>query len=512
MAKSIKALAGQTIYYGLSNIAAKFLNQLLTPLLTYLLRDAEGIKHFGELTLLYAAISMANIVFTYGMETAYFRFSNTDGVSKKQLFDTSFGSLLISSFVFGALLIYFRVPIAGFFELQKYPEYVTFSAVVIMLDAITRLPLAKLRQENRPKQYALTNVAGVVINILFVLLLIVYGRQYVASHPSGTIAEWYGQFTDTGFLIMANIAASFTTLILLVREWGSFRFKIDGPLLKRVLAYALPFVIIGMGGMINETFDRILLQKLLPYYQDFHYTIDQAKQQVGIYSANYRIAIFITLFIQAFRMAAEPFFFAQAADKNAPKTYANVMKWFVITLCLAFLFTALFLNVWKYFINRNYWGGLGIVPILLFANIALGIYYNLAVWYKNSGKLGYGTWITLVGVAITLGINVWGIPKYGMFAAAWATFFCYVSMMVMSYYYGQKYYPIPYEVKKLLGYILAILLLYAGHRLFSFYVEATWLRLSAGVLGMFAFLAIVAKAEAKELSGMRFIGRLMKRH
>lgn len=235
----------------------------------------------------------------------------------------------------------------------------------------------------------------------------------------------------------------------------------------------------------------------------------EAKQQVGIYSANYRIAIFITLFIQAFRMAAEPFFFNQSADKNAPKTYARVMKWFVITLCFAFLFTALFLDVWKYMVGREYRTGLGVVPILLYANLALGIYYNLAVWYKVTDRLGWGIAITLLGAAITLLINVTFIPKYGMMACAWATAICYIIMMIVSYLAGQKHFPVPYNTKKLLSYIGVITVLFFLQRGVYALTDSFMLRLVSGGALMLVFIALVWKAERSELKRFPVIGRFV---
>ncbi|KAK6025894.1 polysaccharide biosynthesis protein [Ostertagia ostertagi] len=363
-----KLLQGQTIWYGLSTIMARLIGFLLNPLITYLLNSPAGTIQFGEYSTVMAYIPFLNVLFTYGMETAYFRFSNS-GTDKGRLFRTSFSSIILSTIILSILLFLAKEPIARLTGLEKHPEYITWTLWVIALDTLSVIPFAKLRQEGRPRKYAFVKVAGVVVNILLVILLVGVAPRYAAG-SDGFFARWYHQYTTTGFLIMAFIAQSAVTLLLLAKEWMGFRFKLDLKLWRTILKYSLPFVIIGLGGMVNEVIDRIMLLHL------YKGTEDAAKAA-------------------AFKMAAEPFFFSQAADKNAPKTYAKVMKWFVITLCLAFLFTALFLDVWKYLNGSQYRSGLGVVPILLFANISLGIYYNLAVWYKITAQLKYGIYITL---------------------------------------------------------------------------------------------------------------------
>ncbi len=499
---SLKNLAGQTLWYGLSTITARLINFLLTPLITYLLNTKHGTQQYGEYSTLMAAVPFLNVIFTYGMETAYFKFSNT-GADRGRLFRTSLSSIILSTLILSSILILLRMPIAAYIDLPAHSEYITWSVLIIALDTLSVIPFAKLRQEGRPKKYAFTKVAGILVNIGCVVFLLAISPSYVKNHPGSSYAHWYGQYTSTGFLLMAFIAQSAVTLLLLLKEWKGFRFQVDMALWRTVLAYALPFVIVGLGGMVNETLDRIMLEKL------YHGTRDAAKTAVGIYSANYKIAIFISLFIQAFRMAAEPFFFNQAADKNAPATYAKVMKWFVIVLCFAFLFTALFLDIWKYLNGSAYRNGLGVVPILLFANIALGIYYNLAVWYKITSQLRYGVGITMVGAAITLILNYLFIPRFGMYACAWATLICYVTMMVLCYYYGQKHFPVPYNVKKLLSLLGVILVLFLTHQGISKLTPNVVIRISSGLVLMGTFMALIFKVERKELRSFPVIGKYL---
>ena len=500
---SLKKLAGQTVWYGLSNIGARFLNYILTPIVTYLLHTQAGQAEYGDYSVLMAAIAFVNVVYTYGMETAYFRFSSS-GENREKLFQTAFSSLFVTTILFSVVFILFRQRIDIFLGLDSHPEYITWCVMIIAIDTMAAIPFARLRQEERPRKYAFTKVAGIFVNIFLTLFFIYYSPYYIAAHPGGAYAQWYSRYNNTGFLLMANLAQNIITFLLLWKEWKVFRFGFDNALWKKILIYTSPMIIVGLGGMVNETIDRIMLRKLLPVSEEL------AKGAVGIYSANYKLAIFITLFIQAFKMSAEPFFFNQSSDKNAPKTYARVMKWFVITLCLAFLFTSLYIDVWKYFVGRSYRNGLGVVPILLAANLALGIYYNLSVWYKITDKMYLGMFITLVGAVITLVLNYAFIPTYGMYACAWATLAAYGSMMVISYFMGQRYFPVPYATKKLISYIVVMLALFFTEKAVMYFTDIVAIRLLAASVLMFLFLRLVFGVEKKELGGMPVIGKWIK--
>ncbi len=500
---SLKKLAGQTVWYGFSNIAAKLLYQLMTPIITYILSKPAGMVDYGNFSILMTGISFLNVVFTYGMETAYFRFSS-NGTDQKDLFQTTFSSLIISSTVLSAILILLRQPIANYEKIGNHPEYITWCVLILAIDTLAAIPFARLRQEERPRKYAFTRVAGIIVNILLTLFFIAYYPTHTASWQGTAFARWYAGNDNVGFMLLANLAASATTFLLLYREWLGYRFRFNAQLWKKIISYSAPMIVIGLGGMVNETFDRVMLEKLLPVSES------AAKIAVAIYSANYKIAIFITLFITAFRMSAEPFFFNQSGDKNAPKTYAKVMKWFVIVLCFAFLFTALFIDLWKYFVGPAYRNGLGVVPILLAANVCLGIYYNLSVWYKITGKMNYGMLITLMGAALTLLINFIFIPRFGMYACAWATLSAYGSMMVVSYIMGQKHFPVPYNLKKLVAYLIVMLLLFFTQQLVTHLTANIIVHLLAAAVLMFLFLRLVYEAERKELKGMPVIGKWVK--
>lgn len=500
---SLKQLAGQTVWYGLSNIAARLLNYLLTPLLTYILHTPSGQADYGEITVLYSWFAFGNVIFTYGMETGYFRFAS-GGEDKERLFQTSFGSLLVSTALFSVLLYLFRAPLADAIETPGHTEYITMAIIILAADTLAAIPFARLRQAGRPRRYALIRVIGILVNIILVAFFMAIAPAWMAKHPDTAYAHWYAQFSKPALVLLANVAGSVVTFLLLWKEWAGFRFRWDDTLWRRVMAYSAPFVIIGLGGMVNEVLNRQMLLRLLPA-DSF-----TAKREVAILGANIKIAIFIQLFIQAFRMAAEPFFFNQSADKNAPKTYARVMKWFVITLCIAFLFTALFLDVWKHMNPPSYHSGIGVVPILLYANLALGVYYNLSVWYKLTGHLAWGIGITLFGAVVTLVINIALIPYWGMWACAWGTFACYGSMMIISYVAGRKYFPVPYPTKKLLSYIGAITVLFAAQQGVYALTDSFVIRLASGLLLMGLFFVLVWRAERSELKNFPLIGKYIR--
>lgn len=495
---SIKNLASQTIWYGASSIAARFLNYLLTPYLTAKL-SGPG---YGEMSLIYAAIPFLNVIFTYGMETTFFRFANkSDNV--KNLYSTSQLSIIISTAIFTSLLLVSQYSFAHLLKLDKHPEFITYSILIICFDTITTLPFAKLRLDGKPRKFALIRCLNICTSIFFTYFFISICPRLVESFPNGFIASWYSQNYGVGYVIIANCIASFLTIILLSKELFSIKLKFDSLLWRQMMVYSLPLLIVGFGGVINETFDRIMLGWLAPYT-----SVESAKNEVGIYSACYKLSILISLFIQAFRMGAEPFFFKQAAGQNPQRTYARVMKFFVITVSVMFLVVALYLDFWKEFIrNKSFWTGLKVVPILLFANIFLGIYYNLSIWYKLTHKTISGAYITIIGAAITLVINYFFIPVYSYVACAWATFFCYGSMMVISFLWGQKNYFIPYPWRKLVAYLLIVLILFSIHQWILLYNPGKIINLTVATILLALYLLFITRIEKREFQKFPVIGR-----
>ena len=499
---SIKKLAGETLWYGGSSIAARFLNYLLTPYLTLKLSSEK----YGDMSLVYAAIPFLNVIFTYGLETAYFRFSQKEE-HKRDIFSTASISIFISTIILSLLLFAGNNVVANFVRLNDHPEFIRYSVIIIALDTLATLPFAKLRQDGRPKKFAAIQVAKIFTTILLTYFFISVCPKLAVNNPTGFIARYYVKDYGVGYVIIANMIASALAVLLLLKEMFSLNFKFNGKLWRQMMIYSLPLLVAGFGGMINETFDRIMLGWWAPVKN-----IDAAKVEVGIYSACYKLSILISLFIQAFRMGAEPFFFKQSGGVNPQRTYARVMKFFVITISVMFLFVALYLDIWKQFIrNEALWVGLKVVPILLLANMFLGIYYNLSIWYKITHKTMYGAWITIIGAVVTLAINAAFIPYFSYMACAWATFAAYGSMMVISYVWGQKHYYIPYARKKLLAYLTIVVLIFFLHKAVTHFYPNKYFSLALATFLIFLYCRFLALIEHKEFMKLPVIGKYFVR-
>jgi O-antigen/teichoic acid export membrane protein len=489
---SIKKLASQTAWYGLSSIAARFISYLLTPYLTYKLSDIA----YGENSIVYAFIPFLNVLVTHGMETAYFRFGTKE--NEEEIFNTSSLSMFFVTALVLVGLFTWQIPLANLLQINLHAEYISLLAWIVALDAITTIPFSRLRLQGRPKKFALIKVGGILINILATYLLISSLPQFVQNNPNSFLASLYTPNWEVGYILIAGIVQNVFVLILLQKEIRSIRFKFNFKLWWSMMVYALPLILVGLGGMINETLDRIMLGWWAPGGSP-----EANKALVGVYSACYKLAILITISIQAFRMGAEPFFFKQAESDQAQKTYARVMKFFVITLCVMFLGVVLYIDIWKLFIqNPAMYVGLRVVPILLIANMFLGVYYNLSIWYKLSNKTMAGAWITLLGALITVLINYIAIPHFGYMASAWATFFCYGTMMVVSYQWGQRVYPVPYATKKLIAYFVIALIVYGINTVLHLVSDNQPFNYLFATILLFAFIFFVVRVERKELQSI----------
>ncbi len=496
----IKKLAGQTMWYGVSSIAARFINYLLTPYLTYKLTVAD----YGKMGLVYSAIPLLNVLFTYGLETSYFRFSQRKEF-QSSVYSTASISLIISTIFFSFVLWFSQHSLAAFAGIPDYPQLVQLSIIIIALDALCTLPFAKLRQEGRPVKFAFIRIMSILINIGATVFFISVCPSLLEKNPNHWVGLIYhSDVNPVTYIVIANVIQSAFTFILLLPQMGEINLKFNTVLWKEMMIYSLPLVLVGMGGMVNETFDRLMLRWLVPGDITFK------EEQVGIYNACYKLSILITLFIQAFRMGAEPFFFKQSESDNPQKTYARVMKFFVITITFMFLAVSLFLPLWRYFIADKHWSGIAVVPILLLANMFLGIYYNLSIWYKLSNKTIAGAYITLIGVAITLVINGIFIKWYGFMACAWATFFCYGSMMVISFIWGQKHYRIPYAWKKLVAYIVIVVLLFLIHKGVTYFVPNIIVSVLVATLLLLSYSWFILLIERNELKKLPLLGKYIR--
>ncbi len=458
MSSPLKKLAGQTAIYGLTSIVGRLLNWFLVPI--YIGTAKFTPDQYGIITEMYSYVAFLVVFLTYGMETAFFRFSTIREHDHKKVYSTIIYSLFTTSFLFILFAFLFDQSIANWLKYPNNKEFVTWFAMIVGLDAISSIPMAKLRADNRPIKFAVINFANIGVNVGLNLFFLAYCLpMYKAGETNWLIQTFYNPEIGVGYVFIANFIASIVKFLLLLPDMLVVKFSLEMDLLKKMFLYALPLLIFGLAGIVNETIDRIMLKRMLFETKGELITMTQ----IGIYGACYKVSIIITLFIQAFRYAAEPFFFAQEKEKNAKETYAKIMNYFVIICATIFLGVMLYIDLVKYFIpNEAYWEGLKIVPILLFANISLGVYYNQSIWYKLGGKTRFGAYIGIFGAVLTITLNYLWIPIYGYIGSAWTTLICYSSMCVLSFILGHKYYPISYNFNKMALYLGLVLLIYGG--------------------------------------------------
>lgn len=469
----LKKLASQTAIYGLPSIVGRFLGYMLVPLYTRVFTTGE----YGVVNVYYSYAAFLMVILTYGMETAFFRF-NENEENKESVFSTGMISLITSSVLFLILASLFAQSVANWIEYPQHKDYVIWFAWILALDALSSIPFAKLRAQNKANRFATIKMINIVTNIglnLFFILWCPFSLKHDSwSSANALINLFYQPHWNIEYVFISNLIASGLTLALLAPQFLGINWKPNTMLWRKMFFYAFPLLFAGMAGIVNETFDRLLLRYLLP--------ADIAEDQVGIYGACYKISILMTLFIQAYRFAAEPFFFAMAKEKDAKAVYAKIMDYFVITVSLIFLITMLYLDdFFIHFIGREFRGGRNVIPILMLANLFLGIYYNLSIWYKLTSKTIWGAWLSAIGAVITLVLNFWWIPLspdhliHGYLGSAWATFICYGSMMILSYLIGQKYYPVKYNLLPFFGYMGFAILLYLVSTFVS--IDSAFLRI-----------------------------------
>ncbi|NLP19143.1 MAG: oligosaccharide flippase family protein [Bacteroidales bacterium] len=444
----MKKLASQTVIYGFSSVLGRLLNYLLVPLYTRLFLP----EVYGIVTELYAYVTFLLILLTYGMETGLFRFGN-DKQNFNKVYSSILFSLSVTSSLFIIIVLVFLEPIASAMQYSEHPEYILWMALIVALDAFTSIPFARLRLENKAWKFAIIKLINICTNIGFNLFFLIYCPKLLNSNPDSFILNIYSPNIGVGYVFISNLLANIITLIILLPEIFNVKIQVDFKLLKTILKYSLPLLVAGFAGMINETLDRVMLKHLVPEELN-------PMAQLGIYGANYKLAVLMTLFIQMFRYAAEPFFFQNKNESNARQLYAKATKYFIIFGLMIFLGVMFYIDIIKYFISPNYHEGLKVVPILLIANLFLGIFFNFSIWYKLNDMTKYGAWLAIFGAVITIVLNLVLVPIYGYVGAAWATLVCYFLMTLLSFYWGQKYYKVPYEVGNGVFYFVLALSLY----------------------------------------------------
>ncbi len=472
---SFKKLASDTAIYGASSIVGRFLNWWLVPYYSFMFLPAE----YGIVTNMYAYVAFLLVALTYGMETSYFRYASRSKDPEK-VYSTSLVSLFFTTISFVLLAAAFRHEIAAWIRYPEHPEYVLWFALILGIDAFTAIPFARLRLNNRPIKFAFVKFVFIGFNIGFNLFFISLCPKLLENNSDSWVTLIYSKEIGVGYVFISNLLASLITLVLLLPEIFRITFSFDKKLLRQMLNYGFPILIVGLTGMVNQNIDKVLLPFLIPADQDPMF-------QLGIYGANYKLAVLMNMFIQAFRYAFEPFFFARGSAKDDPKVYSTVMKYFVIFGMLIFLGMMLYLDLIKVIIDPKYHEGLKIVPLVLLANLFYGVYFTLSLWYKLTDKTRYGAYIALFGALITVVLNFALIPVMGYTGSAIAVLVCFLAMMIISYLLGQRHYPVPYNLPRLFTYFVSGMVLFAFSYLTQTIQPAGKYALNTLFLGIFLF-------------------------
>lgn len=462
----MKVLAKETAIYGLSSIIGKFLNYLLVPLYTYVLaRTAD----YGIVTNLYAWTALLLVILTYGMETGFFRFANREGYDPKQVYRTAFVALLTTSTIFAVLCVAFQHPIADFLGYADHSEFIAMMAVTVALDAFACIPFAYLRYQKRPLLFAALKLLFVVLNIAFNLLFLVVLKK-----------------NDVVYVFISNILATTIQTLCLLPFCLPRGARFSWPVLKEMLRYSLPLLVLGVAGIMNQTLDRILFPYLYPY--------DDADAQLGIYGACFKVAMVMMMFTQAFRYAYEPFVFAKHKDRQSVEAYADAMKYYILFSFMIMMIVIFYLDIFRYIIADSYWEGLKIVPVVLWTYIFQGVYFNLSFWYKLTDETKWGAWFSLIGLVITFVLQVVFVPKVGYWASCGSSLVCYLTIMLLSYFIGQKKAPIPYDIKRIGMYtVLTVGLLAVYYALRLYYISNMWAMMGIGTVLLLIYCGILIK-------------------
>ncbi len=436
-----KNLFKQTAIYGLATVIPRMFSFILVPLYTDLLPKAE----YGKVSIIFAWMIFFNVILAYGFETAFFRFYNKE-TDKKSVVETTSVSLFWTSISFLFIALLFRNKLAIWSGIDA--QYITYTIWILVLDALVIVPFSKLRVNQQPIKYAIIKIGNVVINLVLNLFFLSYLPAIAESNPDSFLSSFYLEDFQIGYIFVSNIVASLVTFLILSPNYLLLKWHFDYKLWKRMMKYGLPIMVAGIAFAINEQFDKILLGKLLP--------ANIAEAEVGIYSACYKLGLFMVLYRTAYTLGIEPFFFSHADKEDAPQTYATITKYFVIFGSFILLSVIVFADVLKYIMiqDESYWEAMKVVPLIILANFFLGIYTNLSVWYKLIDKTHIGAYISIIGAIITLALNYLLIPTMSYYGSAIATIAAYGSMMFISYYFGNKYYPIPYDTNKIATYLL----------------------------------------------------------
>ena len=465
---SMKGLAKDTAIYGLSSIIGKFLNYLLVPLYTYVLaRTAD----YGIVTNLYAWTALLLVILTYGMETGFFRFANREDYDAPTVYRTAYCALFVSSALFTLFVVIFHKPIAYVLGYPDHAEFVEMMFATVAIDAFACIPFAYLRYKQRPLLFAALKLLFVVLNIAFnILFLVILGKN------------------DVYYVFLSNILATAIQTLCLLPFTIPYGGRFDAQVLRDMLRYSLPLLVLGIAGIMNQTLDRILFPYLYPG--------DDAQAQLGIYGACFKVAMVMMMFTQAFRYAYEPFVFSKHKDRRSVEAYADAMKYYIIFSYLILLGVIFYLDIFRYIVSSAYWEGLKIVPVVLWTYVFQGIYFNLSFWYKLTDETKWGAYFSLIGLVITFVLQVIGVPRIGYWASCGSSLVCYFVIMLLSYVIGQKKAPIPYDLKAIGLYtLLTIVLMGIYYALRLYYIHDMWLLMLAGTILIAIYIIVLTRKD-----------------
>ncbi|MDA3954756.1 MAG: polysaccharide biosynthesis C-terminal domain-containing protein [Bacteroidales bacterium] len=481
----IKKLAGQTVIYGLSNMLGRFLNYLLIPLHTLVL----GKFFFGKLTFIYSSTAILLVLLTYGLETGFFRFASKKDENYSKVLGTSLYSIVFSTSIFIFVAFLFKNLLQNYFDVNSTKIVILF-ILIIAFDVLNAIPFAKLRIEERPIKFMVVKLIGIFTNIFFNLFYLWFCRRLFEAGSTSFCAQIYNPEKVLEYVLIANMISSAITFIVLLPEIIKVKPVFDFALLKRIMNYSFPILLIGLAGMLNDNIDKLLIPTLI--------NNPNPVEQLGIYGANFKLSVLMVLFIQMFRYAAEPFFFKNSENANAKKLYADVMNYFIIFGLVIFLGVMFYIDFLKYFIAPEFWEGLKVVPILLIAKLIFGILFSLSIWYKVTDKTKYGILIASIGAIITIVLNIVLLPRIGYIGSAFASLLSYSVMLAVSYYISTKHYLIKYNFKRIAFYFAFALTLFFLSKLAK--IESKIIYTSMNTVFLFGFIFIAYIIEKKALT------------
>lgn len=486
MTGGMKTLAKETLFYGMGSVLPKLLSWLLSLYWAFAL---PRISDIGVLTNFYAWVALLQVILTYGTETGFFRFANKEKDPAK-VFSTTFLSIAFTTFLFLLLTVVFLEPISNVLGgAAMKPRYLLFLVFILCIDVLGTIPFAKLRFKNRPIRFASIKVINVVLTILFNLFFFIACPFLQTRFPE--TFWWFDINNGVDYILISNLAASVIQFLMVSPEL-KVRFTFDRPLLLRILRYSFPILILGIAGILNQTIDKIIFPLIYPNEAT-------AYTELGIYGQNFKIAIIMVMFTQAFRYAFEPFIFSRSkGDPDERRSFADATKYFIIFGLLIYLVTIGFIDIIKFLLPVEYHVGLKVVPIVLLGELFFGVYFNLSLWYKLTDQTKWGAYISSFGFVITILINVLFIPRFGYMACAWASFFANLVMMVISYFLGQKNYPIPYDLKSARDFFSLAMVLFGGIILLQVYVDEMWVRLLVSVVLVMVYVMVAMTVLNKE--------------